>query len=83
MTKIKFICIKPLRNGYFPSDINDIKPKQIIEIIFFPEYFQFLLNNKNKNLSNVTKNIFFESFLELNKHRELIINKILEDENIS
>lgn len=83
MTKIKFICIKPLRNGYFPSDISDIKLKQIIEIIFFPEYFQFLLNNKNKNLSNITKNIFFESFLELNKHRELIINKILEDENIS
>jgi hypothetical protein len=79
MTKIKFICIKPLKNWYFPSDINDIKPNQIIEIIFFPEYFQFLFNNKNKNLSNVTKETFFDSFIELNKWRELIINKILEN----
>jgi hypothetical protein len=83
MTKIKFICIKPLSKGHFVNSIIDIKLNQIIEVIFFPEDFQIFFNNSSRNLSNYVKNVFFDSFIELNTYRELRINKILKDENIS
>lgn len=79
MTIFKYVCIKPLLKGCFNDDIGNIKINQIIEIIFFPEYFQLILNKKSKNLSNFTKEAFFDSFINLNKYRELRINKILEN----
>ena len=40
MTIFKYVCIKPLLKGYFNDDIGNIKINQIVEIIFFSEYFK-------------------------------------------
>ena len=79
MTIFKYVCIKPLLKGYFNDDIGNIKINQIVEIIFFSEYFKLFFDEKSKNLANVTKEVFFYSFIEINKWRELRINKILEN----
>lgn len=79
----KFICIKLLDRDLFTNSIFDIKVNQIIKITFYNGYFEIISNDKSLRISSSFEDTFMKSFLDLNKYRELTINKILEDESIS
>ena len=81
----KYICI--ISNLYLIGNINK---GDIINVTKNDKYFKAYYSNINYMHNNVQYNgitidnkSFNRLFLELNKYRELTINKILEDESIS
>ena len=71
--------------------ITPIKKGEVVEINCYTTISGQLageISTKDKDIVLFKKNFilnshFYENFIDLDKHRELIINKILEHENIS